>query len=472
MNLTFRAKLFASAIALSAIPMVAATFPSFAQEEVVNFQAFHRTLAAHGDWVYSDRWGEVWIPADVPDDFHPYYSGGHWVNTEEYGWLWDSSYDWGDIPFHYGRWVNDPDDGWMWIPGYVWSPGWVVWRSNDHYTGWMPMPPDDGFLNGYGDQGSFGVSINFDWTDDYYGYSRWYGRAYDENRFASNWVFIDTGNLSDNDYRSHAVSSANLVNIINSSTNVTNYTVVNNYVVNRSVDVRAVERAGGHPVATVSAATVVKSPALITTADTGRAVQVRMRETQPRGTGIAHSAPQPSQDVVRTLSTRPVERNGRPPVHLFTQSTVVNAPLKPASAKPSTPGAVAPVSGSTSAPTPSDTAGRKPDRLKGGQDNQGAGGPQQGGAPAPPSHTTPEIAPPATNGPAVDQSGQNRDGNKSRKGNQGTDGSHPEAVTPPAQTNPAAAPPDAKNPAADDGKDRKRRKDGQGDQKSDPNTPQ
>ena len=110
------------------------------------------------------------------------------------------------IPFHYGRWVNDPDDGWMWIPGYVWSPGWVVWRSNDHYTGWMPMPPDEGFLRGNGDHSSFGISINFNRTDDYYGYSRWYGRGYDENRFASNWVFIGTGDLSDRDYRSHAVN--------------------------------------------------------------------------------------------------------------------------------------------------------------------------------------------------------------------------------------------------------------------------
>jgi hypothetical protein len=203
----------------------------------VSYQAFHRTLAGHGDWVYSDRWGEVWVPSDVPRSFHPYYTGGHWANTREYGWMWVSDYDWGDVAFHYGRWVNDPDDGWMWIPGYVWSPGWVVWRSNDHYTGWMPMPPDEGFLRG--DTGAFSISINFNRTDDYYGYSRWYGRSYDENRFASNWVFVGTGNLSDRDYRSHAVSGGSVVNIINTTTNVTNYTVVNNYVVNRSVDARA-----------------------------------------------------------------------------------------------------------------------------------------------------------------------------------------------------------------------------------------
>jgi hypothetical protein len=339
-NLSFRASLFASAIALSFLPLVVSMTPSIAQEEVVSFRAFHRALADHGDWVYSDRWGEVWVPSDVPDDFHPYYTGGHWADTDEYGWLWVSDYDWGDIAFHYGRWVNDPDDGWMWIPGYVWSPGWVVWRSNGHYTGWMPMPPDEGFLNGNGDTSSFGVSINFNRTNDYYGYSRWYGRGYDENRFALNWVFIGTGNLSDRDYRSHAVSRTNIVNVIHSTRNVTNYTVVNNYVVNRSIDVKIVEHAGGRPVHAVPAATVIKTPALITTANTGRGVQVRMRETQPRGTGIANSAPRPSQEIVGTLSTRPVEHNGRPPVHLFTQTTVVNAPLKPATTTPTTPATV------------------------------------------------------------------------------------------------------------------------------------
>src|SRR6185437_4903781 len=138
MNGSLRAKLFASAIALSAVPLAWSTVPAFSQQEV-SFDAFHDALAPDGDWVYSDRWGEVWVPENVPDDFHPYYTAGRWIDTDEYGWLWQSDYDWGDITFHYGRWVNDPDDGWLWIPGYVWSPGWVIWRSNDRDTGWMPM---------------------------------------------------------------------------------------------------------------------------------------------------------------------------------------------------------------------------------------------------------------------------------------------------------------------------------------------
>ena len=59
---------------------------------------------------------------------------------------------WGDVAFHYGRWVDDPEDGWLWIPGYTWSPGWVVWRSNGQYVGWMPAPPDRGVSGRQGDK--------------------------------------------------------------------------------------------------------------------------------------------------------------------------------------------------------------------------------------------------------------------------------------------------------------------------------
>ena len=115
----------AAAILLSSVAIEAIASPAFAQmDDQVGFQTFHDVLAQSGDWVYSDRWGEVWIPTDVADDFQPYGSNGYWADSE-YGWTWVSGYDWGDIPFHYGRWVNDPDDGWLWIPGYVWSPAWV-----------------------------------------------------------------------------------------------------------------------------------------------------------------------------------------------------------------------------------------------------------------------------------------------------------------------------------------------------------
>jgi hypothetical protein len=103
---------------------------------------FHESLAAYGQWVPHPRWGEVWIPANVPDDWAP-YRYGHWVYTEEWGWYWVSDEDFGWITYHYGRWFPDPNLGWVWIPGAEWSPAWVSWRRGDEAVGWAPMVPDE-----------------------------------------------------------------------------------------------------------------------------------------------------------------------------------------------------------------------------------------------------------------------------------------------------------------------------------------
>ena len=331
-------KHFSSAVCAAALLLVAgagtnvAFTPAIAQDVQVDFDTFHDQLAPYGDWVYSDRWGEVWIPTDVADDFHPYGTQGHWVDTDEYGWTWASDYEWGDIPFHYGRWVNDPDDGWMWIPGYVWSPGWVAWRHNGQYTGWMPLPPDDAFLGRPQPGVSVGiniggVSISFGTEDQNYGYSRWYGPSYSEDRYAQNWVFVGTGHMADPDYRRYEAPRNNYTTIIHNTTNITNYTVVNNYIVNKSVDPRVVQQAGGH-VQTVKVATVIKKPQFITRADTGVQIQQRARMDRPRGTGFANSAPKPSATVVQSLSTKvPPTHGGRAPMHVYTRDTVVKAAL-------------------------------------------------------------------------------------------------------------------------------------------------
>lgn len=339
------AAVYATALLLSSVSADAILSTASAQVSVsIDFNTFHRQLSRYGDWVYSDRWGEVWIPGDVSADFHPYATRGHWADTDEYGWIWVSDYEWGDIPFHYGRWVNDPDDGWMWLPGYVWSPGWVVWRNNGQYTGWMPMPPDDEFL-GRGPSTSIsvsigGLSLSFNSMSDDYGYSRWYGRDYGENRFASNWVFIDTRYIGARDYRSHWAPRNNYPTIIRNSRNITNYTVVNNYIVNRSIDRQAVQRAGAR-VQTVRASEVIRQPQFISRADTGSQIQARIRAERPRGTGLTDSAPKPTPQQVESLSTKaPRTRGGNRSPHLFTRDTVEKAPL------PTGPG-VQPATGAT-----------------------------------------------------------------------------------------------------------------------------
>ena len=325
MRRILRATLLTSGIVVGAL--ACATIPVCSQmdqmgdaESLISFDSFHDQLASSGYWLYSDRWGVVWQPADVSYDFRPYYSGGHWVYTDDYGWYWLSDFSWGDIPFHYGRWVNDPDDGWLWIPGYIWSPGWVAWRTNGSVIGWMPLPPDDVFLEG---RGAVGVSFRVGGFDIGALYARWYGPVFNERRFAENWVFVPARFIAAPSYQRVIIRDpVRIVNMIRQTRNVTNYTVVNNIVVNKSVDVRVVERAAGHPVPVVHAAAVIRNPNLVVRVDVGQRVQMRMREIVPHGRGIANSAPPPPPRVVAKLSASVTPRNGRPPGHLFTKATV------------------------------------------------------------------------------------------------------------------------------------------------------
>jgi hypothetical protein len=102
-------------------------------------------LEPYGRWVRHPRFGEVWVPADLPRDWRP-YEYGHWVYTDEWGWYWVSDpeeEDWGWITFHYGRWAFERGLGWFWVPDDEWAPAWVDWRYGDGYAGWAPLPPDE-----------------------------------------------------------------------------------------------------------------------------------------------------------------------------------------------------------------------------------------------------------------------------------------------------------------------------------------
>jgi hypothetical protein len=317
----------------------------------INYSYFHDSLAPYGRWEYSDRWGQVWQPSYVDRGFRP-YDRGHWVNTREYGWTWASDYEWGSIPFHYGRWVDDPERGWMWIPGYVWGPGWVVWRSNDRYTGWMPMPPDREFLRG-------DETYRNDWReqDVDYQYRDWYGPQYDQRRSASFWVFVDTGHVDDPDYHRYAISRPQDVQqVISQTSNVTNYTTVNNHVVNQSIDVRAVEQASGHRVEAVPAAAVIKKPELVTSVDEGRQTQIEARQEIPTGIGKPNSAPPPppaqsnAQTGANTVNPPPTAPGGAPPPKGAPQNQASAPPATPAGAPPAPKGAAPNVASAPSQP--------------------------------------------------------------------------------------------------------------------------
>ncbi len=110
---------------------------------------FYDRLAPYGDWRQHARWGWVWSPHDVAADWRP-YTVGHWVYTDDYGWLWESDEDWGWACYHYGRWDWDDDFGWFWVPGSYWGPAWVAWRTGPDFIGWCPLPPPVRWQPGFG----------------------------------------------------------------------------------------------------------------------------------------------------------------------------------------------------------------------------------------------------------------------------------------------------------------------------------
>jgi hypothetical protein len=283
----FVTRLFATAIALSPIPLAATTPPAAAQANVsISFGYFYDELAPYGQWSHHPRWGDVWRPREA--NFRPYHKG-HWDYTDRYGWVWSSAYVWDDIPSHYGRWVYDPSDGWLWIPGYVWAPAWVVWRSGGGYVGWFPMPPDDAFL-----AGDEVYRTNWDDWDRGYGYLDWYGPSYGPNWLISIGVFVNESHFADRDFSRYVAAPAQVATFVNNTRNVTNYVTVNNYIVNRSVDPAQIAKASGRQIRPVPASDVVKTNVPIEPVNVGRQVQQQERrqhggdpKASPRARAVA-----------------------------------------------------------------------------------------------------------------------------------------------------------------------------------------
>lgn len=184
---------------------------------------FYEELSPYGDWLLSHEYGWAWFPRNVSPYWRP-YSDGRWVNTE-YGWTWVSYEPFGWATYHYGRWAWDQRFGWLWIPGTVWGPAWVSWQYGGGYVGWAPLPPSVGFEIGIGIRLG-GLDINIGIRPDAYSFVR--ERSFLEPRISTHFQPI-----------------ARNVTIINNTTNITNYTYIDNRVVNRGVDVRRMEQATG-----------------------------------------------------------------------------------------------------------------------------------------------------------------------------------------------------------------------------------
>lgn len=145
-----------SVMALAAPARIGGVTPAYAQVSA----EFQEALESYGHWERHPRFGEVWVPEDLPPDWRP-YEYGHWVYTDEWGWYWVSDpeeEDWGWVVYHYGRWARDGQFGWFWIPGDEWGPAWVDWRYGDDYVGWAPLPPDE-MIDDYDEQPDYWVFI-------------------------------------------------------------------------------------------------------------------------------------------------------------------------------------------------------------------------------------------------------------------------------------------------------------------------
>ncbi len=135
----------------------------------MNFAYVHDQLAPAGTWLkIEDK--DYWRPDAAlrgNPDWKPYYDMGQWTDTEN-GLFWQSDYEWGDIPFHYGRWVKNAQYGWLWVPGYEWGPSWVFWRESegDDCIGWAPLPPGADFEDGVLMFNGAAVPMDFDFGLD------------------------------------------------------------------------------------------------------------------------------------------------------------------------------------------------------------------------------------------------------------------------------------------------------------------
>jgi hypothetical protein len=190
----------------------------------VDQSVFYSELSPYGRWIQRGSYGWVWEPTQVAVGWRP-YTQGHWVDTD-YGWTWVSSEPWGWATYHYGRWTLDSEYGWLWVPGSDWGPAWVSFQEGGGYVGWAPLPPSVGFQAGIGIQiGGLSLSASI----DPYAYS-----------FVPERSFLDE--------RLEIEPPARNVTFIHQTRNITNITVSNNRVFNRSIDEQRIAQATGRPV--------------------------------------------------------------------------------------------------------------------------------------------------------------------------------------------------------------------------------
>ena len=187
-------------------------------------QPFYDDLSPYGRWVNVPGPGWVWSPYNVQAGWRP-YQVGHWVFTD-YGWTWASDEQWGSVVYHYGRWNMDPSYGWIWVPGTEWGPAWVAWHEGGGFVGWAPLPWQVRVQAGVGiDWAGINISLQ-----------------------PSSWCFVNARYLVDPGLRAQIMPASRNVSLIQVTRNVTNYTYIDNRVINGGVRIETINRAVGRTI--------------------------------------------------------------------------------------------------------------------------------------------------------------------------------------------------------------------------------
>ncbi|MGD0093177.1 MAG: DUF6600 domain-containing protein [Planctomycetota bacterium] len=192
------------------------------------------SLAPYGKWVSVDG-EQYWQPHVAQEDsaWRPYGTQGNWVYSDS-GWVWQSSYNWGWLPFHYGRWLHHPANGWIWLPDTVWGPAWVSWRNSDEAVVWAPLPPAASFEVGVGFHFGGSVGVDFD-----------FGLQAPDFVFVSTEHFCDAGP----ELSVHFFPPTKVVEVFKTTTIIhNNYTVINNRVSISGPAVAQISRATGREI--------------------------------------------------------------------------------------------------------------------------------------------------------------------------------------------------------------------------------
>jgi hypothetical protein len=287
---------------------------NFDQNPPPQVNYFYNSLAPYGTWVNMEGYGWCWQPGveAANPNWMPYSDGGGWVYSDA-GWYWNSSYEWGWAPFHYGRWWRAPA-GWVWFPDTVWAPSWVSWRTGDQYCGWAPLPP-----NTFPAQVGFAANFHF-------------GLDVNVNLGAADFCFVPFGNIFNPDPVRYRASPTVVQNVFVHTTVINNFSSgAGGIVQNRGIPLDRVKQYVHQPiqVARVENSTVNpndRRPGLSRSGSTMAIYRPQLVEQKPTGP-IRAERVKPNQKIVQRpapATQKPEQRAGQP----------VPRPYAPAGAQP------------------------------------------------------------------------------------------------------------------------------------------